>query len=455
MCGIAGFSLSPTSKVNARSLAHELLSAIETRGSDSSGFGYVDRSDGTGVYKNAVPGSQLPLTELPRRASTVILHTRYATQGKASDNRNNHPVLSPDGNVALVHNGVISNDWEFRQNAGGEFSGLPPVDTAVIPAMIERYGLLESVGKLEGYAAVAYIDARDDIKNTMHLARLDYSPVHFTWLLDGSFVFASTQPLLAGALANAHLDHGHIFEMPEETYMAIRGGIIMTSKDGYTMQEDWRARARFGNATAGGHASANTTSYGSGSGYGGIGSSFGQVVFDDEPPFDGDLDHPGYEYNPVTKLYDRVDADDFWSDKDEVAMAFGPELNEPRVVFRSTEDGITETVEDPADVDEDLQGFYVTLEDGSMEYFNTIDDVENGLAWISNLQLWDDAPFPEAEKKLNWTNFVIDMGEIRVKGGLMSWLEDMGKIDIHENPNIFNLNYVREGLGNVLVHRAV
>ena len=76
-------------------------------------------SDGsTGFYKQPRPGSQLSLGELPRDARTVILHTRFATQGSTSDNRNNHPVISPEGNIALVHNGVISNDHLLRGDLG-------------------------------------------------------------------------------------------------------------------------------------------------------------------------------------------------------------------------------------------------------------------------------------------------------------------------------------------------
>ena len=459
MCGIAGFSMHPSSNVNTRELTHHLLSAIEYRGNDASGFAFVKGKSEVGIYKAAVPGSQLPKTEMPRRATTGILHTRLATQGSKNFNENNHPVLSPSGSIALVHNGVISNDWMFRKEyTGGEFKDLAAVDSAVIPALIEKYGVKEAAAKLEGYAAVAFIDGGQSNANVLHIARLDYSPVAFTWLTDGSFIFASTKPLLAGALYQAGLDHGHIFEMPDETYMTVEGGVISNLAEGVEMQEDAYTRYKWSSHTSGNRATNQ------GSEATGIGSSFGNVeLFDDsedDTPSDG---WPAGEWDKDYRNTGYNETRSFTDDPDEIAMALGPETNSPpegysAVWVRDSESSelvfshyeVTST--GPKD---DIQGFYITTWDGDLEYFKTIEEVEKHLDWLCNLGLHNDAPFPDTEHKLKWTNHVIDMGHIDIDNGLVSWLENLGHVDRFESRAVRNLEFMREGLRDVLTYVSI
>lgn len=443
MCGIAGMSMHPSSKVNVRALAHALLSAIEYRGSDASGYAFVNGAR-TGTYKQAVPGSQLSLGDLPRRAQSVILHTRYATQGHQSDNRNNHPVLSPDGDLALVHNGVISNDYEFRPAANrpprdDEFAGLAAVDSAVIPALIRKFGLKDAAAKLEGYAAIAYLDAKKADRRTLTLARIESSPVAWTWLADGSFVFASTQSLLAAALLDANLDFGHIFEMPEKTAIRVVDGVITSCDDDIEMEESWWAKARFSSATAGGHGNRAT-------GYNqyGIGSTFGNIDFEDDSAVDNPNDDLGWQDNEYRAKVT--------TDPDEIAMAMMPETNGTGECRYVPGYGWVEMGDQSSN---DVVGFYVELDDSSLEAYQTLAELEDGLDFLANLNLWENAPFPHAEPKLRWTNFVTDMGCITVSGNYESWIEDLGMIDQFESPATYNLDYIRDGLTNIMMHQAV
>jgi hypothetical protein len=198
MCGIAGFSLTEGSKINARELANALLTSIETRGNMASGYAWAKADGQHGDYRQAIGGSQLPLKGLPRNARTVILHTRFTTHGPASDNRNNHPVQSPDGTIMLTHNGVIWNEHSLRYAELKDVrTELPVVDTSVIPALLQVRGI-EGLTALQGDAAIAWLDT--STADTLHLARLQSSPVAYTWLLDGSFVYASTAAHLFYAL---------------------------------------------------------------------------------------------------------------------------------------------------------------------------------------------------------------------------------------------------------------
>lgn len=221
MCGIAGFSLTPNSKVKARQLGNAMLTAIEDRGYMASGYAF--QHDGMhGYHSAAVPGSTLSLKFMPRKTRTAIFHTRLATHGAVTDNRNNHPVTSPDGNIALVHNGVIYNHNQVRAKVTGN---LPPVDTSVIPAVIEQHGTA-SLNLLDGDAAIAWLDKRD--QGTLHLARYQHSPLCIAQLEDGSFVFASTEQLLWRVLIQLDLMPTWMHNPAELEYYTIRDGIILS-----------------------------------------------------------------------------------------------------------------------------------------------------------------------------------------------------------------------------------
>lgn len=223
MCGIAGFSLSPTSKIKVRQLSNALLCAIEDRGYMASGFAWQNDTS-MGVFKQAVTGSALPLKAMPKSAKNVILHTRLATHGSVEDNRNNHPVMSPSNDIALVHNGVIYNHNSVRKQVDGE---LPPVDTSVIPALIEQKGI-EAIDNLDGDAAIAWFDRND--KSTLHLARYQHSPLVMCQVEDGSFIFASTEALLWRALIQLDLMPTWMETANELDYFTIRKGIV-TSRE--------------------------------------------------------------------------------------------------------------------------------------------------------------------------------------------------------------------------------
>lgn len=219
MCGIAGFSLSPNSTIKVRQLSNALLTAIEDRGYMASGYAW-QKADSMGVYKAAVTGSSLPLKSMPKKARNVILHTRLATHGSVDDNRNNHPVMSPSNDIALVHNGVIYNHQEVRRKVDGK---LPDVDTSVIPALLEQKGI-ESIDLLDGDAAIAWFDRKES--NTLHLARYQHSPLVMCQVEDGSFIFASTEALLWRALIQLDLMPTWMETAKELEYYTIRDGIV-------------------------------------------------------------------------------------------------------------------------------------------------------------------------------------------------------------------------------------
>lgn len=225
MCGIGGFSLSAESKVNPRVLSNALLTALEDRGYMASGFAW-QTAESSGFFKAPVPGSSLKLKSMPKNTRTAIVHTRLATHGSVEDNRNNHPVLSPMTEIALVHNGVIYNHSDVR-------SALPKikfdVDTAVIPALIEADPSLDRLRELDGDAAIAWLNYNH--VGELNVARLEHSPLVICQLEDGSFIFASTEALLWRVLVQLDLMPEFIKTVSEYTYMKVQAGVITDWQD--------------------------------------------------------------------------------------------------------------------------------------------------------------------------------------------------------------------------------
>lgn len=219
MCGIAGFSLSKNSKINSKKLANALLCGIESRGNQASGYAWQDGVS-SGMYKSNVRGSSLSLKGMPRNADTVILHTRYATHGSVKVMANNHPVTSPDNNIALVHNGVIYNHQRVRTELGYT---LPEVDTSVIPAILQKHGV-DRLDMLDGDASIAWLDEREN--GTLRVGRFSHSPLFVAQVRDGSLVFASTETILLAALKRIRADVVYLHNVPEKVLYTVRQGRI-------------------------------------------------------------------------------------------------------------------------------------------------------------------------------------------------------------------------------------
>jgi len=263
MCAIAGFSLSNNSKISPRRLSHALLVEMDVRGNQASGFAWQSAS-GSGLFKKDVAGANLSLKSMPKDVGVAVLHTRYATHGSTKNMANNHPVLSPDRQIALVHNGVIWNHNTVRSFIDAK---LPEVDTAVIPALLSQYpNDLSKLEMLDGDASVAWLD--EDERLTLKVARISHSPLCVAQLVDGSFVFASTESILMSALKSIGLKPIYLENVPERTLLTVRGGrldaveILPEPNPDYEEKFDY-STSYYRNLTSGGHGGGSYTSTGS------------------------------------------------------------------------------------------------------------------------------------------------------------------------------------------------
>lgn len=134
MCGIVGY----TGPREAYPIIIKGLKRLEYRGYDSTGVAL--QNGGLKVYKkkgkvadleDAIIGQDL-------HAHVGIGHTRWATHGEPSD-RNAHPHRSSSGKLAMIHNGIIENYSQLKQELvtkGYEFSS--ETDTEVLLNFIEE-----------------------------------------------------------------------------------------------------------------------------------------------------------------------------------------------------------------------------------------------------------------------------------------------------------------------------
>src|SRR6478735_8475636 len=114
MCGIAGYSLSPRSRVDRTLVAQTLLAAIAERGADAVGYAHRSRGGPIVVHKQRSGASALlDRIELPGDTAEVLVHVRDHTKGDPRIHANNHPIRH--GAVVGVHNGVIVNDEQIMR----------------------------------------------------------------------------------------------------------------------------------------------------------------------------------------------------------------------------------------------------------------------------------------------------------------------------------------------------
>jgi glucosamine--fructose-6-phosphate aminotransferase (isomerizing) len=234
LCGIFGCALKAG---NVAPLLHDGLKRLEYRGYDSVGFATIDsgilhvRKD-SGKIDEVV--EKLGMGEMP--GSLGVAHTRWATHG-APMMVNAHPHTDCEGRVAVVHNGVIENFIELKEeliNKGHSFESR--TDTEVIAHLIEEemkgdIGLEESVLKalkhLEGSYAVAVVSSADPRR--IYVARNE-SPLVIGISELGTFCASDVPAMLPYTNQVVYLRNGEFAVLDQE------GFSIRRIQDGSTVE---------------------------------------------------------------------------------------------------------------------------------------------------------------------------------------------------------------------------
>lgn len=170
MCGIVGY-VGPR---NATPILLAGLKRLEYRGYDSAGVALLN---GAGVEVTKRPGKihvlEDALVQAPSSATCGIAHTRWATHG-APNQPNAHPHTSKDGDIALVHNGIIENAAVIKEQLRKE--GYPftsETDTEVVVHLIDflwedgepmEDAVAAALRQVEGAYGIAVVSSRDPNK---------------------------------------------------------------------------------------------------------------------------------------------------------------------------------------------------------------------------------------------------------------------------------------------------
>jgi glucosamine--fructose-6-phosphate aminotransferase (isomerizing) len=136
MCGIVGY----IGNKNATPIVLTGLKKLEYRGYDSAGIAVITNGN-IEVRRDAGKLANLEalVSNLPIVGKVGIGHTRWATHGEPSA-RNAHPHLGSTGKVVVVHNGIVENFIELKEElitSGVEFQS--DTDTETIVLLIEKY----------------------------------------------------------------------------------------------------------------------------------------------------------------------------------------------------------------------------------------------------------------------------------------------------------------------------
>ena len=146
MCGIVGY----IGNKDAISVLIKGLKRLEYRGYDSAGIAYI-KKDAIEAFKTKGKVNDLEkmITDYSVSSNIGIGHTRWATHGPPNQ-VNAHPHFSGDGNLALIHNGIIENYSAIKsalEIKGHKF--VSDTDTEVLVHLIEDIILNEKINLFE------------------------------------------------------------------------------------------------------------------------------------------------------------------------------------------------------------------------------------------------------------------------------------------------------------------
>jgi glutamine---fructose-6-phosphate transaminase (isomerizing) len=209
MCGIVGY-IGPKKVVR---VVIEGLRKLEYRGYDSAGIAVVDSNGASsGAGKLGIRRASGKLRNLeeaiqkaPIEGSYGIGHTRWATHGRPTE-ENAHPHRDCTGQVVVVHNGIIENYLELKeqlQREGHKF--VTETDTEIVAHLVEKNlkganggtipleeAVRKSLGQIRGIYALVFLSTTDP--NKIVAAR--QGPPAVVGLGDGEFFVASDIPAL-------------------------------------------------------------------------------------------------------------------------------------------------------------------------------------------------------------------------------------------------------------------
>jgi glutamine---fructose-6-phosphate transaminase (isomerizing) len=227
------------------------LEHLEYRGYDSAGLA-LQVSGRIEVIKQAGHLNKLAEALVERngnlsRVRAGVGHTRWATHGRPNE-VNAHPQVGNGGTVAVVHNGIIENFAELKEELEGRgFAFKSETDTEVIAHLLAegleeggslREALAKALRRLRGSFAVAAVDASEPEKI---VAARHQSPLVLGIGEGENFLASAVQALLKQTRGFLLVENGEIVEVTDSS-------VRIFTMDGEPVQResfevDWDAEA--------------------------------------------------------------------------------------------------------------------------------------------------------------------------------------------------------------------
>jgi len=224
MCGIVGY-IGPR---QAPLIVMGGLKQLEYRGYDSAGIAVLEQNGKIALRRDVGKLSNLEqkLAKSPLEGHIGIGHTRWATHGAPSE-RNSHPHVSMNGRVVVVHNGIVENFLELKEellDEGVVFQS--DTDTEVIAQLVERFMAADSsletavrsaLRLLKGASAVVVMSL--DNAHELVCARLGNAGGITLGIGDGEMFIASDIPaILAHTRQMVFLENRQMARITRDSY---------------------------------------------------------------------------------------------------------------------------------------------------------------------------------------------------------------------------------------------
>jgi glucosamine--fructose-6-phosphate aminotransferase (isomerizing) len=236
MCGIVGY-IGPKKVVP---VIIEGLRKLEYRGYDSAGIAVVDAAGKLEIRRAS--GKLRNLEEViqksPIDGTYGIGHTRWATHGRPTE-ENAHPHRDCTGQIVVVHNGIIENYLELKeqlQREGHKF--VTETDTEIVAHLVEKHlqfgdgqiplegAVRKSLKQLRGIYALVFLSTSDPDK--IVAARL--GPPAVVGLGEGEYFVASDIPALLEHTRNM------FFLADGDIAVLTKNGVRVMDHDGKTVE---------------------------------------------------------------------------------------------------------------------------------------------------------------------------------------------------------------------------
>lgn len=233
MCGIVGY----IGHLNAQDIVLKGLEKLEYRGYDSAGISIIENNK---LYTMKRAGRLKNLEDAlknnPFNGNVGIGHTRWATHGEPNE-INAHPHTNSDGSIAVIHNGIIENYIELKEELikkGYNFKS--QTDTEVVAHLVDYYykdnlfnAVSEAVKRLKGAYALVVISEKDPDKL---VAVRHESPMVLGVSDNNGLIFASDIPSVLEYTRDViYLDNDNIVVADLNSYKIYNKDLVEIKKD--------------------------------------------------------------------------------------------------------------------------------------------------------------------------------------------------------------------------------